>query len=188
MASSSVETSVFGKIRNEIKDLVERHMKEEVVGEDGSVPHPFAGLDKAAVLQDCRVFHDANFVKLHPKRCCQQITKLLYFLTQGDNFNGPDSMEVFFGVTKLFQSPDGNLRRMVYLFLKEVAATTDPSNVLIVVQSLVKDMFNDVALYRANAVRVLSRIVDDKMLGQVERYYKQVSCKHQSSCLFLGIT
>ena len=165
---------MFGKLRTELKDLVERHLREDVVGEDGSVPHPFAGLDKAAVLQECRVFHDANYVKLHPKRCCQLITKLLYFLTQGDTFNGTDSMEVFFGVTKLFQSTDGNLRRMVYLFLKEVAATTDPSNLLIVTQSLVKDMFHETPLYRANSIRVLSRIVDDKMLGQVERYYKQV--------------
>ena len=111
---------------------------------------------------------------MHPKRCCQQITKLLYFLTQGETFTGSESLDVFFGVTKLFQSTDGNLRRMVYLFIKEVAATTDPSNVLIVTQSLVKDMFHELPLYRANAVRVLSRIVDDKMLGQVERYYKNV--------------
>ncbi len=168
------DNSVLGKIRTEIKDLVERHMKEEVVGEDGLVPHPFAGLDKAQVMQECRCFHDANFVRMHPKRCCQQITKLLYFITQGDTFNGAESLDVFFGVTKLFQSTDGNLRRMVYLFIKEVAATTDPSNVLIVTQSLVKDMFHELPLYRANAVRVLSRIVDDKMLGQVERYYKNV--------------
>ena len=28
--------------------------------------------------------------------------------------------EVFFGVTKLFQSSDASLRRMVYFFIKEV--------------------------------------------------------------------
>jgi coatomer protein complex subunit gamma len=76
-------------------------------------------------------------------------------------------------VTKLFQSPDGNLRRMVYLFIKEVAEATDPSSVIIVVQSLVKDMVNDVPLYKSNAIRVLSKIVDASMLVSVERYYKQ---------------
>lgn len=182
MGSSEAPTGLLGKIRSEIRDIVDRHMKEDAFGEDGIAPHPFAGLDKAAVLQECRVFHDANFVKMHPKRCCQQITKLLYFLTQGDTFNGTDSMEVFFGVTKLFQSSDGNLRRMVYLFLKEVAAGTDPSNLLIVVQSLVKDMFHDIPLYRGNAIRVLSRIVDEKMLGQVERYYKQVRSGGGGGC------
>jgi coatomer subunit gamma len=146
------------------------------------------------------VFHDANFVKMHPRRCCQQIAKLLFFLSQGDTFSGPDaevswcrklhfsyfswylldrlfffSQAVFFGVTKLFQSPDGNLRRMVYLFLKTVAETTDSSSLIIVTQSLVKDMFSDGPgpLYKGNSLRVLSSIVDASMLGQLERYYKQ---------------
>lgn len=82
-------------------------------------------------------------------------------------------MQVFFGVTKLFQSSDGNLRRMVYLFIKQVAEQTDPGSVIIVVQSLVKDMVNEVPLYKSNAIRVLSKIVDASMLVQVERYYKQ---------------
>lgn len=83
---------------------------------------PFANLDKSTVLQECRAFSDANFVKLHPKRCCLQITKLLFFLVQGETLGVNDSTQVFFGVTKLFQSGDGNLRRMVYLFLKEVGS------------------------------------------------------------------
>jgi coatomer subunit gamma len=63
---------------------------------------------------------------------------------------------------------------MVYLFIKEVAESTDSGDIIIVVQSLVKDMVNDVpALYKGNAIRVLSKIVDAGMLGQVERYYKQ---------------
>jgi hypothetical protein len=45
--------------------------------------------------------------------------------------------------------------------------------VIIVTQSLVKDTFCDTPLYKGNAIRVLSRIVDAGMLGQVERYYKQ---------------
>lgn len=55
----------------------------------------------------------------------------------------------------------------------QIADTTDSSNIIIVTQSLVKDTFNDVSLYKGNAIRVLSRIVDSNMLGQVERYYKQ---------------
>lgn len=57
----------------------------------------------------------------------------------------------------------GNLRRMVYLFLKEVAESTNPAELLIVVQSLCRDMNNSddkSELYRANACRVLSRILD----------------------------
>jgi coatomer subunit gamma len=69
-------------------------------------PSPLQLLDKSAVLQECRVFHDAKFVKNHPKRCCQLITKLLYLLTRGETVAGSEASEVFFGVTKLFQSTD----------------------------------------------------------------------------------
>ena len=83
-----------------------------------------------------------------------------------------EATEVFFGVTKLFMSEDASLRRMVYLFIKEVAETCNPDDVIIVTSSLTKDMTCDVDLYRANALRVLSRIIDTGMLGAIERYVK----------------
>ena len=70
-------------------------------------------------------------------------------------------------------SEDPSLRRMVYLFIKEVAETCDPDDVIIVTSSLTKDMACDVDLYRANALRVLARIIDAAMLGAIERYVKQ---------------
>uniref|UniRef100_A0A6U2N3F3 Coatomer subunit gamma n=1 Tax=Leptocylindrus danicus TaxID=163516 RepID=A0A6U2N3F3_9STRA len=85
---------------------------------------------------------------------------------------GVEATEVFFGVTKLFMSDDASLRRMVYLFIKEVAETCNPDDVIIVTSSLTKDMTCDVDLYRANALRVLSRIIDASMLGAIERYVK----------------
>jgi coatomer protein complex subunit gamma len=41
-----------------------------------------------------------------PRKCCQLITKLLHILTQGESFSSGEATEVFFGVTKLFQSKD----------------------------------------------------------------------------------
>jgi coatomer subunit gamma len=84
-----------------------------------------------------------------------------------------EATEVFFGVTKLFMSDDASLRRMVYLFIKDVAETCDPDDVIIVTSCLTKDMTCDVDLYRGNALRVLVRIVDVAMLGAIERYVKQ---------------
>ena len=49
---------------------------------------------------------------------------------------------------------------MVYLFLKEVAESTDATEVIIVVQSLCKDMNNSVDVYRSNTIRTLAKIVD----------------------------
>ena len=44
---------------------------------------------------------------------------------------------------------------------------------IIVTSSLTKDMNSNDDLYRANAIRVLARIIDTQMLGAIERYIKQ---------------
>jgi coatomer protein complex subunit gamma len=130
-------------------------------------------LEKATVLQECRVFHDASVVTQNPRKCCLLITKLLFLLVKGESFNSTELTEVFFGVTKLFQSFDVNLRRMMYLFIKEVAETCNPDDVIIVTSSLTKDMNTGEDLYRANSMRVLAKIIDATMLGAIERYLKQ---------------
>lgn len=48
-----------------------------------------------------------------------------------------------------------------------------PSQIIIVVQSLCKDMNSSVDLYKGNSIRTLSKIVDGSMLGQIERYVRQ---------------
>ncbi|XP_010530844.1 PREDICTED: coatomer subunit gamma-like [Tarenaya hassleriana] len=129
---------------------------------------PFMGIEKGAVLQEARVFNDPQ---LDPRRCSQVITKLLYLLNQGETFTKIEATEVFFSVTKLFQSKDTGLRRMVYLIIKELSPSAD--EVIIVTSSLMKDMNSKIDMYRANAIRVLCRITDGTLLTQIERYLKQ---------------
>ncbi|CAM9136613.1 unnamed protein product [Discosporangium mesarthrocarpum] len=109
----------------------------------------------------------------------------------GETLSSSETTEVFFGVTKLFQSQDHNLRRMMYLFIKEVAETCNPDDVIIVTSSLTKDMNSSEDLYRANSIRVLSRIIDATMLGAIERYVKQAIVDRNalvsSSALVSGI-
>lgn len=129
---------------------------------------PFYGIEKGAVLQEARIFHDPN---LDPRRCSQVITKLLYLLHQGETFTKKEASDVFFAATKLFQAKDPHLRRMVYLCIKDICPGSD--EVIIVTSSLMKDMNSRVELYRSNAVRVLCQIVDGQLLAQIERYLKQ---------------
>ncbi|CAA2987048.1 coatomer subunit gamma-2 [Olea europaea subsp. europaea] len=129
---------------------------------------PFLGIEKGAVLQEARVFNDPQ---LDARRCSQVITKLLYLLNQGETFTKIEATEVFFSVTKLFQSRDIGLRRMVYLMIKELSPSAD--EVIIVTSSLMKDMNSRTDMYRANAIRVLCRITDGTLLTQIERYLKQ---------------
>jgi coatomer protein complex subunit gamma len=60
---------------------------------------------------------------------------------------------------------------MVYLCIKEFIPSSD--EVIIITSSLMKDMNSPSELYRANAIRVLCRIIDPQMLLQIERYLKQ---------------
>ena len=54
-------------------------------------------------------------------------------------FTERETTEVFFGVTKLFQSKNSQLRRMMYLFIKHLANITREEEVIIVVASLVSE-------------------------------------------------
>mmetsp|Transcript_4629 Transcript_4629/g.5947 ORF Transcript_4629/g.5947 Transcript_4629/m.5947 type:complete len:950 (+) Transcript_4629:67-2916(+) len=148
-------------------------LKDKFKDEDEEMPSPFQNLEKATVLQECRCFSNQEVVTNNPRKCATLITKLLHIVTQGESLSSMEVTEVFFGVTKLFQSPDPYLRRMMYLFIKEVAETCNPDDVIIVTSSLTKDMNSNDDLYRANAIRVLARIIDSQMLGAIERYIKQ---------------
>lgn len=148
--------------------LVQPALKKEDDRDDEEEYSPFLGIEKGAVLQEARVFNDPH---VDARRCAQVITKLLYLLNQGEVFTKVEATEVFFSVTKLFQSKDVSLRRMVYLMIKELSPSAD--EVIIVTSSLMKDMNSKTDLYRANAIRVLCRITDGALLGQIERYIKQ---------------
>ncbi|KAG4988400.1 hypothetical protein JHK84_030964 [Glycine max] len=143
-------------------------VKKDDDRDDEAEYSPFLGIEKGAVLQEARVFNDPQ---LDARRCSQVITKLLYLLNQGETFTKTEATEVFFSVTKLFQSRDLGLRRMVYLIIKELSPSAD--EVIIVTSSLMKDMNSKTDMYRANAIRVLCRITDGTLLTQIERYLKQ---------------
>ena len=113
-----------------------------------------------------------NQPDVDPNKCIQLMTKLLYLLGKGENFSSKESTEsIFFPMTKLFQSKDEKLRRLMYLVIKELKPDSDC--VIIVTSTLTKDMNATNDLFRANAIRVLCTITDTAMLTAIERYLKQ---------------
>lgn len=169
MAEGENDNMGVSSMLKEVQDLAEKFKVEE----DEQYISPYAHLEKATVLQEARIFHDPTQVRENPRKCCTVIAQLLHLQNTGQYLSGVEATDVFFGVTKLFMSDDASLRRMVYLFIKDVAETCDPDDVIIVTSCLTKDMTCDVDLYRGNALRVLVRIVDAAMLGAIERYVKQ---------------
>ncbi len=84
-----------------------------------------------SVLQ-ARVF---NETPINARKSALILTKLLYLLQQGETIGRTEATEAFFAVTKLWQSKDANLRRLVYLAIKELCDKAD--DVIIVTSRLV---------------------------------------------------
>ncbi len=78
--------------------------------------------------------------------------------SKGENMTAKEATPPFFAMTKLFQSKDAMVRRMVYLFIKEMANIAD--DVIIVTSSLTKDMTGKEDHYRGPAIRALCKITD----------------------------
>lgn len=145
--------------------MLRRDKKEE---EEGG-GNPFHNLDKTTVLQEARTF---NETPINPRKCGLILTKVLYIINQGDQSIGStEATEAFFAMTKLFQSKDPTLRRLMYMGIKDMSKIAN--DVIIVTSSLMKDMTGKDDQFRGPAIRALCSITDTTMLQSIERYMKQ---------------
>merc|ERR1719239_1668110 len=101
------------------------------------------GWQKTTVLQEARVF---NETPVNVKKSSSVLMKLLFHLNQGEQFTTKEATEVFFAMTKLFQSHDIILRKQVYLGIKELCKVAEDT--IIVHSSLTKDMTGREDQYR----------------------------------------
>lgn len=97
--------------------------------------NPYQHIDKTSVLQETRTF---NETPVNARKCTHILTKILYLINQGEILAPREATDCFFAMTKLFQSKDVVLRRMIYLGIKELSSVAD--DVIIVTSSLTKDM------------------------------------------------
>ncbi|CAD6891270.1 unnamed protein product [Tilletia laevis] len=126
------------------------------------------GQDKSSVIQEARVF---NETPVSPRKCRILLTKLLYLLYGGETFSRQEGTTLFFGATKLFQHKDAALRQMTYLSIKELTPISDDT--IMIIASILKDMQpNTEVIYRPNAIRALTRVVDPSMVQGLERFFK----------------
>lgn len=142
--------------------------KEKKDEEDGSSGNPFARLQKTSALQEARAF---NETPVNAKKCSLILTKILYLLNHGEVLSTQEATDAFFNMTKLFQSKDPTLRRLVYLGIKDLSKLAE--NVYVVTSSLTQDMNSRDDLCRPSAMRALIQITDGTTFQGIERYMKQ---------------
>lgn len=75
----------------------------------------FVKIDKAATIYDARAFHNTQ---LETPKCIRTLTNLIYLFNQGEHFSEEEGTQLFFAITKLLQSEDASLRRVVYVSVK----------------------------------------------------------------------
>ncbi len=119
-------------------------------------------------MHEAKCFNDKI---VDSRQCYDVLTKIEHLMMQGESFTDREVSNLFFSVTKLFNSRDVQLRRMVYLALKDLPAK--PEEAMMVVNSLAKDMTGKVDSYRANSLRVLAKILDPSMVAGFDRLMKQ---------------
>lgn len=127
-----------------------------------------AQIDRTSVFQEARIFNQSP---VSPRKCRVILTKLALLLFTGESWGRQEATTLFFGISKLFQNKDASLRQMVYLVIKELAASAD--DVIMVTSSIMKDtsVGSDV-VYRPNAIRALCRVIDASTVQAIERLVK----------------
>jgi coatomer protein complex subunit gamma len=126
----------------------------------------FIRIDKAATIYDARGFHS---LQLENTKCMRTLTNLIYLFNQGEHFSEDEGTQLFFAITKLLQSEDVSLRRLVYVSVKEMRAQ---SSIYIVTSSLLKDIHHKNPNFRRNSLRTIPLIIDASNLMTIERYIK----------------
>ena len=144
------------------------HSKREKAEEDASSGNPFAKVQKTSALQEARAF---NETPVNARKCSLILTKILYLLNHGEVLSVQEATDAFFNMTKLFQSKDTTLRRLVYLGIKDLSKIAE--NVYVVTSSLTQDMNSRDDLCRPAAMRALIQITDGTTFQGIERYMKQ---------------
>ncbi len=102
---------------------------------DDDVAFVMENLERSSVLQQAKVFHESP---VKPRKCAEILANILQLIAKGETLGTKEATECFFAITKLFQSQDPLLRRMVFLAIKALA--DQAQDVIIVTSSLTKDM------------------------------------------------
>lgn len=124
--------------------------------------------NKNTLLQEAKVF---SKVPIKSAKCIATLTKILCIINHGrETLSESEATDVFFGATRLFESNDERLRRLVYVLIKSIVV--NETEIFIVTSSLTKDINSPNNVYRANAIRTLCLILKSNMASQLERYLK----------------
>lgn len=124
--------------------------------------------DKMTVYQEC--LQACNASPIDAKKCRKILSRLLRLFYAGESFPRVENTNLFFSISKLFHNNDPALRQIAYLAIKELCAVSD--DILMITASIMKDIQSGDAVYKPDAIRTLSRVLDASTINAAERLFK----------------
>lgn len=124
--------------------------------------------DKMSVYQEC--LQACNASPIQAKRCRKLLSRLLRLFYAGEIFPTVESTNLFFSISKLFHNDDPALRQIAYLAIKELCAVSE--DILMITASIMKDIQSGDSVYKPDAVRTLSRVLDGSTIHGAERLFR----------------
>ncbi len=128
----------------------------------------FDELRKEIVLHSANCFNDKN---INATQCIDILVNLIYLINQGETFSTQEKENLFFSVTKLAHSPDVELRRIIFLFLRHLQF--DKSFSFILTGSLINEIQRSDIL-KAISFRIVGKVLDTQNIQNVEKLLKNV--------------
>lgn len=141
-------------------------MPEDHKQSSDEVVAQYYSLTKQDVIIESSCFNDRNF---NPRTCQQVLTKLIYLFDKGEKFTEDELSTLFFSITKLFQSEDNNLKRLLFLTIKYMK---DTPSMCMITNCVTKDVSSTNPNIKANALRLLPLIIESQNPIQLERNLK----------------
>lgn len=140
----------------------------------------FDEIRKDIVLINSNIFNDKS---LNPSSCIENLIDLIYILNQSNKDQKLTTKEhenLFFSVTKLFNSKNNELRRIVFLFLNHF--NIDP-NTGFILTGLLRDFIiqNNNEMLRINSLRLIGRVIDANNMTIIDSYIKGCITNNSSS-------
>lgn len=124
--------------------------------------------DKMTVYQEC--LQACNESPIQSKKCRKLLSRLLRLFYSGETFPTVESTNLFFSISKLFHNDNPSLRQLAYLAIKELFLISN--DILMITASIMKDIQNGDFVYKPNAIRTLSRVLDSSTIHGAERLFK----------------
>lgn len=127
----------------------------------------FDEMKKEIVIQSASQFNNKTVNSI---KCIEILTDLIYLINQGYVFSQQEHENLFFSVTKLFNTKENDLRRTAFLFLKHF--DINPNFGFILIGQLSTFIQGDDKMLKTNSFKIIGGLIDVTTKSMIDNSLK----------------